>query len=86
MSVLSPSRAILNTAKLLLACSAVLCASAAHSTNTFDGQWVAEWNHNGNGMPVTTTISLHDGVGTFRNRVLHAERKTTASSTRCQHA
>ena len=75
MSDLSPARSPRNSLRPVLAALTILCASAAYATNTFDGQWVAEWNHLGNGMSVTATIDLQDGVGTFRNRVLHSERE-----------
>lgn len=75
MSVLPKVRSTQAALTPLIAGVAMLCASAAFATNTFDGEWVAEWNHLGNGMPVTATIELQDGVGTFRNRVLHSERE-----------
>lgn len=74
MSVSSRARLPRNFLRFLTGVT-LLFASASYATNTFDRRWVAEWNHLGNGMPVTATINLQDGVGTFRNRVLHSERE-----------
>jgi hypothetical protein len=61
-------------------------AVAARAQSELDGTWLAEWNVGGKGRLVSAVIKLKNGVGTFRDRVLTAERennclKTTAPVT-----
>src|SRR4051794_22534205 len=53
----------------LVASFAALAGYGQADAPQFNGKWVAEWL-SPNGRPVTAAVELHDGTGTWQNRVL----------------
>jgi hypothetical protein len=56
-------------ATALLASLAAMAAYGQAQAPQFNGKWVAEWLAP-NGRPVTASLELNDGTGTWQNRVL----------------